>query len=32
MSQCIILGKANVGKTLFAINFADHLGINNWRL
>ncbi|HHV43064.1 MAG TPA: GTP-binding protein HSR1 [Firmicutes bacterium] len=28
MSQCIILGKANVGKTLFAINFADYLGIN----
>ncbi|MDD4518269.1 MAG: 50S ribosome-binding GTPase [Limnochordia bacterium] len=29
MSQCIILGKANVGKTLFAINFADYLGISD---
>ena len=24
--ECIIIGKTNVGKTLFAINFAEYLG------
>ena len=27
LKECIIIGKANVGKTLFAINFAGYLGI-----
>lgn len=26
MKQCAIIGKTNVGKTLFFINFADYLG------
>lgn len=28
LKQCVIIGKANVGKTLFAINFASYLGIS----
>ncbi len=24
--RCVVVGKTNVGKTLFAINFAEHLG------
>lgn len=27
MKRCIIIGKTNVGKTLFAIQFAAHLGL-----
>ncbi|NLJ24763.1 MAG: GTPase domain-containing protein [Firmicutes bacterium] len=27
MKACMIIGKANVGKTLFAINFADYLQV-----
>lgn len=27
MKKCIIVGKTNVGKTLFFINFAEYLGI-----
>jgi len=27
LKACIVIGKANVGKTLFAINFAGYLGI-----
>ena len=26
MKDCIIIGKPNVGKTLFAVNFAEYLG------
>lgn len=29
LKACIIIGKANVGKTLFAINFAAYLGITS---
>lgn len=28
MKKCIIIGKTNVGKTIFAINFADFLGVD----
>lgn len=28
LKQCVIIGKTNVGKTLFAINFASFLGIS----
>ena len=28
MSQCIVIGKANVGKTLFVLNFTNFLGIS----
>lgn len=27
LRECIVIGKANVGKTLFAINFADYLKV-----
>lgn len=27
MKQCIIIGRPNVGKTLFALRFAEHLGV-----
>lgn len=27
MKQCVIIGRPNVGKTLFAIRFAEHLGL-----
>lgn len=27
LKACIVIGKANVGKTLFAINFANYLGV-----
>ena len=26
MKQCTIIGKTNVGKTLFLISFAEYLG------
>lgn len=29
MKRCIIIGKTNAGKTLFAINFASYLGEKN---
>lgn len=29
LKACIVIGKANVGKTLFAINFAGYLGITS---
>lgn len=32
MKQCLIIGKANVGKTLFLINFAEFLGARSLRL
>ncbi|NLK08401.1 MAG: GTP-binding protein HSR1 [Firmicutes bacterium] len=28
MKQCVLIGKTNVGKTVFAINFADFLGVS----
>ena len=28
MKRCIVIGKANVGKTLFTLQFADYLGID----
>ncbi|NLA58093.1 MAG: GTP-binding protein HSR1 [Firmicutes bacterium] len=28
MKACMIIGKANVGKTLFAVNFAAYLGVS----
>ena len=28
MKACMIIGKANVGKTLFAVNFAGYLGVS----
>jgi len=30
--QCLIIGKANAGKTLFLINFAEYLGARSLRL
>lgn len=27
MKRCIVMGKTNVGKTLFVLNFADYLGL-----
>ena len=27
MKECLVIGKANVGKTLFVINFAEYLGL-----
>lgn len=27
MKQCVVIGKTNVGKTLFTLNFADYLGV-----
>lgn len=32
MKQCLIIGKANAGKTLFLINFAEYLGARSLRL
>ncbi|AOY77169.1 GTPase [Clostridium formicaceticum] len=32
MSNCILLGKPNVGKTSFFLNFAEFLGINRCTL
>lgn len=32
MKQCLIIGKANAGKTLLLINFAEHLGARSLRL
>ncbi|HHY42221.1 MAG TPA: GTP-binding protein HSR1 [Thermoanaerobacterales bacterium] len=29
MKQCTIIGKTNVGKTLFLINFAEYLGLKS---
>ncbi|SNR87990.1 small GTP-binding protein domain-containing protein [Anaerovirgula multivorans] len=29
MSNCILLGKPNVGKTSFFLNFAEYLGMNS---
>lgn len=29
MKSCAIIGKTNVGKTLFFINFAEYLGLKN---
>lgn len=29
MKQCTIIGKTNVGKTLFLINFAEYLGVKS---
>ncbi len=29
MKKCLIIGKPNVGKTLFLINFAEYLGYRN---
>lgn len=29
MKRCMVIGKTNVGKTLFVINFADYLGVRN---
>ncbi len=29
MKRCIVIGKTNVGKTLFTLQFADYLGINS---
>ena len=28
MKKCMIIGKANTGKTLFLINFAEYLGLS----
>ncbi|NLZ54951.1 MAG: GTP-binding protein HSR1 [Thermoanaerobacteraceae bacterium] len=30
MKQCTIIGKTNVGKTLFLINFAEYLGVKSF--
>ena len=27
MKKCVVIGKTNVGKTLFTLNFADYLGV-----
>ncbi len=29
MNKCTIIGKTNVGKTVFFINFAEYLGVKN---
>jgi len=29
MKECLVIGKANVGKTLFVINFAEYLGLDH---
>lgn len=29
MKKCTIIGKTNVGKTLFLINFAEYMGLKN---
>lgn len=29
MKRCIVLGKTNVGKTLFVVNFANYLGLRH---
>lgn len=29
MKQCVVIGKTNVGKTLFTLNFADYLGVEH---
>lgn len=28
MKECLVIGRANVGKTLFVLNFAEYLGLN----
>lgn len=30
MKRCIVMGKTNVGKSLFVINFADYLGLKTF--
>jgi tRNA U34 5-carboxymethylaminomethyl modifying GTPase MnmE/TrmE len=32
MKECLILGKPNCGKTLFLLNFAEHLGYRELQL
>jgi len=32
MKQCTIIGKTNVGKTLFLINFSEYLGVKNFNI
>lgn len=32
MKKCVIIGKTNVGKTVFFINFTEYLGIKNLEL
>lgn len=32
MKNCIIIGKPNVGKTSFFLNFAEYLGVNNCKV
>lgn len=28
MQQCLVIGRSNVGKTAFVLNFAEYLGLN----
>ncbi|AEE91471.1 GTP-binding protein HSR1-related protein [Tepidanaerobacter acetatoxydans Re1] len=32
MKRCAIIGKTNVGKTLFLINFAEYLGVKSFNI
>lgn len=32
MKECLVIGKTNVGKTLFTLNFADYLGLKSLRI
>lgn len=32
MKECLVIGKTNVGKTLFTLNFADYLGLKSLRM
>jgi len=29
VKKCVVIGKTNVGKTLFTLNFADYLGVEH---
>lgn len=32
MKECLIVGKANAGKTLFLVNFAEYLGVKEFHV